>query len=205
MSQASVLSSCGTSEEPGSLPNGSGENTQPPAPGSTACAGEKALSLKRWADYPRVYERFVSNGGNPADIITLRSSADVLNNFSPMLPPRQFSFKSESAVNGRNFSVSTDCQLNVSSFLLKDRRTPSKNIHHHLLAKGNEVLTAGVIFFYHTGNRIRKVVLANRSNRYCPSPESLEIARKILIEEGVESDRIVILNNVNEKCQITAP
>ncbi len=118
---------------------------------------------------------------------------------------------------GYKFAVGNDCQINVSPYVYEYRRDPVKGFHHHLLAAGQSCLaewsynpntpartncsmayTAGVIFFFHDGNEVQKVVLANRSTRFNnPVLESLYSARNILRSMGISKDKIILLDRPN--------
>ena len=118
---------------------------------------------------------------------------------------------------GYKFAVGVDCQINVSPYVYDHRRDPIMGFHHHLLAGGKTcadrwfanpntrlgeecsvAYTAGVIFFFHNGLEVEKVVVANRSIRFNnPVVESLNVVRNILREIGVRKDRVIFINRPN--------
>jgi hypothetical protein len=162
----------------------------------TPCEGKKTFRVGGVTKYTKSIKIFTDNGGNRSDILKVDSINTILTKFGSFPFPKKFEYNSENrAAYGYKFAVSTKCDLNVSSFLYKDKIDPSKNVHHHLVAAGDEAYTAGAIFFFHDGSKIDKVVISNRSSRFCPSVKSSDIVKEMLINMGIKKKQIKFFEN----------
>lgn len=180
--------------------NINGDNTIEVEP-INICKGQPRFYLT----YPYTYQKALANlraaGGKEDDIVLIDSLAAILDQFVPFDFPVDFAYggKSRNAM-AYKFGLSSQCQLHVSRFLYQDRGNPAKNIHHHLVAKGEIVYAAGAIFFFHDGLAITKIVISNRSGRFCPSFQSLDVVKALLINFGIAAERIVTVQN--DRCDL---
>jgi len=163
---------------------------------------DQAFSVRGDSSYPDNLEKFMADGGDPFSIIHVNSVGSILNNFDEAFFPDGFVYNNESRYEyGYKFSLSTACELNVSKYKYKERKIPDKDVHHHLVAKGDAVYSAGAIHFFHGDSSVEKIILVNRSGRFCPSLESLDVVQDYLVSLGIDRDRIEIIEGARKDCK----
>lgn len=167
-------------------------------PGSP-CANRSLFSLQSESDYESVSRDFLSVGGRVDDIVQVDSVDTIVDSFGAYKFLEDFEYRKKTRNQfAYKFAVSKECQLNASFYEYKYRKDKLyHDIHHHLVAKGDEVYTAGAIYFFHDGKEVEKVVLSNRSSRFCPSFESLTVAKGVLISMGIEEEKILLVEDDN--------
>ena len=168
---------------------------------NTACVGKDLFGHVSGADFHQRYGAFLDQGGNADDIVKIESIDDIVENFGAYRYPTDFKYNGRNRAQwGYKFAVSPDCKLRASFYEYKYDNHPRRNVHHHLVAMANSVVTAGAIFFFHDGNEIEKVVIANRSSQFCPSFESLKIAKEMLFAMGIKRSKIILVDGTRRQC-----
>jgi hypothetical protein len=164
---------------------------------------EEIFTARGSVDYLEAMRHFVDQGGNPAKaIVTIRDQKSILDSLPKQSKPKDFKYSRKFRnLYGHKFSLSKDCLLRVSKYPYSQRRVPAKNVHHHLLASGNHAFSAGVIFIFHDGKKVEQVVIANRSSRFCPTIDSLNIVKQYLERVGIKSKDIVLTDGTRKVCQ----
>jgi len=173
------------------------------AGGSAACDNmDHIYSVKGTITYSDQLKTFVGNGGDPSSILYIDSINSILDNFDEKMLPKNFEYNEETRYEyGYKFGLSALCELNVSKFRYKERNIPDKNVHHHLVAKGDTAYSAGAILFFHSDHKIEKIVLVNRSSRFCPSLESQDIVKNYLVLAGIPAEKIEIIEGQRKSCK----
>lgn len=182
------------------------------------CYLEQSFHLTYQGNYETALSEFVGNGGDQAQgivnfgnpISRYRQSLSMKETILNRFPARSFKdFSNDRAHRlemGYKFALSatefplTNCRLQVSQYEYKYDSDPAKNVHHHLLAGGEDVHSAGAIFFFHDGQKLEKIFVTNRSSRFCPSFESLRIVKKILLLAGIEESLIQLEDGSRNGC-----
>ncbi len=166
------------------------------------CEDRTLFPIRYNMSYRSMLNRFVRSGGDPDDVVYLDSMQTIIDQFKSHSWSSNFKYNSQSRNEmGYKFALSKNCELSVSRYEYKFRRIPSRNVHHHLVAKGDEVYSAGAIVFFHDGNDIEKVVIANRSSRFCPTFRSLKVVEKYLRKLGIKKSDIKRVDNTRPMCQ----
>ena len=182
------------------------------------CSLEPSFHLTYQGNYEIALGEFVRNGGdqkkglvnfgNPISRFRqpLSMKETILNRF-PARAYKDFSNdRAHRLEMGYKFALSasefplTNCQLQVSQYEYKYDSDPAKNVHHHLLAGGEDVHSAGAIFFFHDGQNLEKIFVTNRSSRFCPSFESLRVVKKILMLAGIDESLIQLEDGSRNGC-----
>ena len=162
---------------------------------------DRTFPVKGTITYSEQLKTFVEDGGDPSAIIYIDSIDSILANFDEKLFPEGFEYNEATRYEyGYKFGVSTLCELYVSKFPYKERKIPGKNVHHHLVAKGDAAYSAGAILFFHSNHTIEKIILVNRSSRFCPSLASQDIVKNYLVLAGVPASKIEIIEGPRKSC-----
>ncbi len=130
--------------------------------------------------YAPVLAKLRASGGDPAQVLTLRSRAELLRLKSGAR------YKFSLPVEGR-FVVGPE-----------PADAPGNAYSHPILSGGGPVLTAGGIAVRHDGAAVLKVTVDQDSQSYCTTAESLQAALLWLASIGVPPDRLRIENRPPE-------
>lgn len=89
-------------------------------------------------------------------------------------------------LNGYKYSVTKNCELRMAKDIVDKGRTNPKEMHHVLLAGGDEARTAGNLYFAKSSKGKKRILVTNESGRFCPSGKTLRVAGKILESMGLK-------------------
>ncbi len=99
------------------------------------------------------------------------------------------------------FSLGCDCKLRISKFpYYSTENSKEQDINHSLLAGCDDVFTAGLVTIFHDGKKLIKIELSNTTARYCPEYESLNLAKRVFIEKGIDKEKINLINHPSQSC-----
>lgn len=166
---------------------------------ANVCRNKPLFDIRYNITFEEAHAQFIQAGGRDADIVKVVDKSTILKNFGAYKLPEQFSYSKKSRDQwGYKFSISDSCIMHASFYEYKYKTPHSfRSVHHHLAAQGDQVYTAGVVFFFHNGENIEKVVLSNRSSRFCPSLDSLVIAKDYLVQMGIDPSIIEMTEDDN--------
>lgn len=182
------------------------------------CFLEQSFHRTYLGNYETEFATFIRNGGNEAQGLvnfgnpnnSFYNPLSIKDTILSRFPARAFKdFANDRAHRlemGYKFALSASefplnsCQLKVSQYEYKFDSDPAKNVHHHLLAGGEDVHSAGAMFFFHDGQSLEKISITNRSSRFCPSFQSLQVVKKIFLNAGIDESLIELDDGSRNGC-----